>query len=137
MVSLNLHDPDGVQRRLQAFLVQFTAPQWVTQTQTDATIEDLERAAEVLDLVLDILLDAQLGLVADLVPADDEQFWHSPRRLHAPETGAQFDIRVGARGGYDLRVTVGNTVFADHAMSFEALTMALRSFAALHREAAA
>lgn len=133
MVSLNLHDPDGVQRRLQAFLVQFTAPQWVTQTQTDATIEDQERAAE----VLDILLDAQLGLVADLVPADDEQFWHSPRRLHAPETGAQFDIRVGTHGGYDLRVTAGNTVFTDHAMSFEALTMALRSFAALRREAAA
>lgn len=137
MVSLNLHDPDGVQRRLQGFLVQFTAPRWVTQTQTDATIEDQELAAEVLDLVLDILLDAQLGLVADLVPADDAQFWHSPRRLHAPETGAQFDIRVGARGGYDLRVTAGNTVFTDHAMSFEALTMALRSFAALRREAAA
>lgn len=137
MVSLNLHDPDGVQRRLQAFLVQFTAPQWVTQSQTDATIEDQERAAEVLDLVLDILLDAQLGLVADLVPADEEQFWHSPRRLYAPETGAQFDIRVGTRGGYDLRVTAGNTVFTDHAMSFEALTMALRSFAALRREAAA
>lgn len=137
MVSLNLHDPDGVQRRLQAFLVQFTAPQWVTQTQANATIEDQERAAEVLDIVLDILLDAQLGLVADLVPADDEQFWHSSRRLHAPETGARFDIRVGTRGGYDLRVTAGNTVFTDHAMSFEALTMALRSFAALRREAAA
>ncbi|WP_434289634.1 hypothetical protein [Celeribacter sp. SCSIO 80788] len=137
MVSLSLHDPDGVQRRLQVFLVQFTAPQWVTQNQTNATIEDQERAAEVLDIVLDILLDAQLGLVADLVPADEEQFWHSPRRLRAPETGAQFDIRVGARGGYDLRVTAGNTVFTDHAMSFEALTMALRSFAALRREAAA
>lgn len=137
MVSLNLHDPDGVQRRLRAFLAQFTVPHWVTQTQTDATIEDQERAAEVLDIVLDILLDAQLGLMADLLPANDEQFWHSPLRLHAPKTGAQFDIRVGARGGYDLRVTVGNTVFADHAMSFEALTMALRSFAALRREAAA
>ena len=137
MVSLNLHDPDGVQRRLQAFLVQFTAPQWVTQTQTNTTIEDQERAAEVLDIVLDILLDAQLELVADLVPADDAQFWHSPRRLHAPETGTEFDIRVSARGGYDLRVTAGNTVFTDHAMSFEALTMALRSFAALRREAAA
>ncbi len=38
MVSLNLHDPDGVQRRLQAFLVQFTAPQWVTQTQTNTQL---------------------------------------------------------------------------------------------------
>lgn len=137
MVSLNLHDPDGVQRRLQAFLVQFTAPHWVTQTQTDATIEDQERAAEVLDIVLDILLDARLGLVADLVPADEELFWSSPRSLHAPETGARFDIRVSVRGGYDLRVTAGNSVFTDNAISFEALTMALRSFAALHREAAA
>lgn len=122
----------GVERRLAHFLAAFTAPQWVDQTIEPQTPGDATRGAKVLDLVLEILLNANLGLA--IVRRPDGQPEHGPtvRRLHAPQTGARFEVRIGPHGGYDLRVLTAGEGFVGTAMTFEALTMALRTFAALN-----
>lgn len=122
---------NGVGRRLAHFLAAFTAPQWVTQTVDLQSPDDSLRAAKVLDLVLEILLNANLGLELIRQPGSQPDRWTTTRRVHAPDTGARFEIQIGQRGGYDLRVISGKAAYVGRAMSFEALTMALRTFASV------
>lgn len=126
----------GVERRLAHFLAAFTAPQSVAQTVEAQTPDDSLHAAKVLDLVLEILLNANLGLEIVRRPDGQPDQRTTPRRLHAPRTGARFEVHIGQRGGYDLRVFTGSAGFVGTAMSFEALTMALRSFAAVNQTTA-
>jgi len=120
-----------IQRRLAAFLAMFTAPQSVVPTVTSQRRCDRSAAARTLDIVLEILLDAGLGLEAAPSLPQDSCNWSLPRVLCAPKNGSRFEITIGLRGGYDCRGVIGTTVVRSEAMTFEALTMMLRSLAAL------
>lgn len=120
-----------VQKRLAAFLVMFTAPQSVVPTTTSRSRCDRYSTAKTLDIVLEILLDAGLGLEAARPLSQDSCNWLLPRVLRAPKNGSRFEITIGLRGGYDCRGVIGATVVRSEAMTFEALTMMLRSLAAL------
>lgn len=50
-------------------------------------------------------------------------------RLVAERSGARFRVWSGEKGGYDLEVVLCGTAVGAKGLTFEALAMALRSFA--------
>ena len=134
MVSLTISDQPSVQKRLMHFLAAFTAPRWAQQSVNEQTPEDYIRCGKILDLVLEILLDANLGLAPDIRRNNHYDAADTTRRLTAPQTGARFEIYVGRNGGYDLRVITEGSIFTGSALNFEALAMALRTFGALDQK---
>ncbi len=83
MVSVMLDGPKGVERRLRALVQPILAPSWLEYNRQPLTTEDHARAAEMLDLLIDILEDSGIGfgvcwfrtICGGMV---------TPRRLRAP-----------------------------------------------------
>ena len=129
--TLRLSNQPHVDRRLSTLLAIFTTAQNDPRQDVSRCERDLSNAAHVLDLVLEILLDADLGL-AELGNASQRvQAWKDVRELIAPRNNAKFRMSVSLAGGYDLQVLVNDILLRSEGISFEALAMTLRSFAAV------
>ena len=128
MVSLILDDPKEAERRLRALVQPILAPSWLEYNQKPLTIEDHERAAEMLDLLIDILEDSGIGVRRKLVPADEVVEWSTPRRLRAPCNDTVFDLSVNPEGGLNLYVSFEDKNFIEHGLSFEAVSTLILSF---------
>lgn len=128
MVSLTLDDPKGVERRLRALMQPLLELDWIEYATAPRTIEDNERAAAVLGLLIDILEDSGIGVQHKLVPADEVVEWSSPRRLTAPANGAVFDLSVHPEGGMNIRIGFEDKSFVEHGLTPEAITILIHSF---------
>lgn len=128
MVSLILDDPKGVERRLRALVQPILEPNWIVYVTEPQTTEDNERAAEVLDLLIDILEDSGIGIRRKLVPADEIVEWSSPRKLTAPCNGAYFELTINPEGGLNIRIGFEDKTFVEHGLTPEAITTLIHSF---------
>ncbi len=131
MVSLILDDPKGVERRLRALVQPILEPIWIEYTAATRTVEGNERAAVVLDLLIDILEDSGIGVQRKLIPADEVMEWSSPRKLTAPANGAAFELTVGPESGLNIRIGFEDKTFVEHGLTPEAITNLIHSFANL------
>lgn len=131
MVSLTLDDPKGVERRLKALVQPLFEPNWIEYATAPRTVEDNERAAVVLDLLIDILEDSGIGIQRKLVPAEEVMEWSSPRKLTAPANGAAFELTVGPEGGLNIRIGFEDKTFVEHGLTPEAITTLIHSFSNL------
>ena len=131
MVSVMLDDPKGVERRLRALVQPILAPSWLEYNQKPLTTEDHARAAEMLDLLIDILEDSGIGVRRRLVPADDAVDCLTPRKLHAPCNDTGFELSVNPEGGLNLSVSFEDKIFVEHGLSFEAVSTLILSFSNL------
>ncbi|UWQ01041.1 hypothetical protein K3X44_11095 [Aliiroseovarius crassostreae] len=131
MVSLILDDPKGVERRLRAQVQPILEPNWIEYVAEPQTTEHNERAAEILDLLIDILEDSDIGIRRKLVPADEAVDWSSPRKLTAPCNGAYFEMTVNSEGGLNIRIGFEDKTFVEHGLTPEAITNLIHSFANL------
>lgn len=128
MVSLTRDDPKGLERRLRALVRPILEPDWIEYANAPRTIEDNERAAAVLDLLIDILEDSGIGVQRKLVPADEIVEWSGPRRLTAPENSGVFDLSVNPEGGLNIRIGFEDKTFVEHGLTPEAITTLIHSF---------
>lgn len=128
MVSLILDDPKGVERRLRALVQPILKPNWIEYVAEPQTAEDNERAAEMLDLLIDILEDGGIGIRRKLVPADEAVEWSSPRKLTAPCNGTCFELTVNPEGGLNIRIGFEDKTFVEHGLTPEAITTLIHSF---------
>jgi len=128
MVSVRLDDPKGAKRRLRALVLPILEPSWLEYNLKPLTIEDHERAAEMLDLLIDILEDSGIGVRRLLVPADEAVEWSTPRRLRAPCNDTVFDLSVNPEGGLNLYVSFEGKNFIEQGLSFVAVSTLILSF---------
>lgn len=131
MVAVMLDDPQGVERRLRALVQPILKPDWIEHVFDRQTIEDHERAAEMLDLLIDILEDSGIGVQRRLVPADEVVYWSSERKLVAPANAAGFRLAVNPEGGINLRINFEDKTFVEHGLTPEAIATLVNSFANL------
>lgn len=131
MVSLTLDDPKGVERRLRALVQPLLEPNWIEYATAPRTVENNERAAVVLDLLIDILEDSGIGVQRKLVPADEIVEWSGPRKLTSPANGVVFDLSVNPEGGLNIRIGFEDKTFVEHGLSLEAITTLIHGFANL------
>lgn len=131
MVSLTLDDPKGVERRLRALVRPILEPGWIEYANAPRTVEDNERAAVVLDLLIDILEDSGIGVQRKLVPADEIVEWSSPRKITASTNGAAFVLAANPEGGLNIRIGFEDKTFVEHGLTPEAITTLIHSFASL------
>lgn len=128
MVSLILDDPKGVERRVRTLVQPLLEPNWIDYVAEPQTTEDNERAAEILDLLIDILEDSGIGVRRMLVPADEIVEWSSLRKLTAPCNGTFFDLTVNPEGGLNIRIGFEDKTFVEHGLTPEAITTLIHSF---------
>lgn len=128
MVAVMLDDPEGVERRLRALVQPILKPYWMVCDYDSQTIEDHERAAEMLDLLIDILEDSGIGVQRGLVPADEVVDWSSERKLEAPANEADFRLTVNPEGGINIRISFEEKTFVDHGLTPEAIATLINSF---------
>jgi len=128
MVSVRLNGPKGAERRLRALVQPILEPSWLEHHQKPLTIEDHERAAEMLDLLIDILEVSGIGVRRRLVPADDVVDCLTPRKLHAPCNNTGFELSVNPEGGLNLYVSFEDKNFIEHGLSVEAVSTLILSF---------
>ena len=131
MVSLMLDDPEGVERRLRALVQPILKPYWMVCDYDPQTIEDHERAAERLDLLIDILEDSGIGVQRRLVPVDEVVDWFRERKLVAPANDASFRLAVNAEGGINIRIGFEDKTFVEHGLTPEAIAILINSFSNL------
>ncbi|MCL3880713.1 hypothetical protein [Marivita sp. GX14005] len=131
MVSLILDNPKDVERRLRALVQPLLEPNWIEYVAEPQTVEDNERAAEVLDLLIDILEDSAIGIRRKLVPADEILEWSSPRKLSAPANGAAFELTANPEGGLNIRIGFEDKTYVEHGLTPEATATLIHCFANL------
>lgn len=131
MVAVMLDDPEGVERRLRALVQPILKPYWMVCDYDSQTIEDHERAAEMLDLLIDILEDSGIGVQRRLVPADEVVEWSSERRLVTSANEAGFRLSVNPEGGINIRIGFEDKTFVEHGLTPEAIATLVNSFANL------
>lgn len=83
MVPLMLEDRKGDLRRMRALVQPFTAPYWYDSPERQPDHSDLERAADMLDMFIDAMDESLPGIYRELVPADEEIDWATPRGISA------------------------------------------------------
>lgn len=81
MVPLTLEDPKSAARRMRALVQPFTAPYWYDAPERQPDLADLERAANMLDVFIDALDESLPGIYREMVPADEDIDWASPRGI--------------------------------------------------------
>lgn len=128
MVAVMLDGPEGVERRLRALVQPILKPYWMICDYDQQTIEDHERAAELLDLLIDILEDSGIGVQRRLVPAEEVVEWSSERRLVAPANEAGFRLAVNPEGGINIRINFEDKTFVEHGLTPEAIATLINSF---------
>ena len=128
MVSVMLDDPKGAERRLLALVHPILEPSWLEYNLQPLMREDHARAAEMLDLLIDILEGSGIGVQRLLVTADEVVDCLSPRKLHAPCNDTGFDLSVNPQGGLNLYVSFEDKTFIEHGLSFEAVSTLILSF---------
>lgn len=128
MVAVMLDDPEGVERRLRALVQPILKPYWMVCDHDSQTIEDHERAAERLDLLIDILEDSGIGVQRRLVPADEAVEWSSERKLVAPANEAGFRLTVNPEGGTNIRISFEDKTFVENGLTPEAIATLINSF---------
>jgi len=131
MVAIILDDLEGVERRLRALVHPIIAPDWIETVTVPQTIEDNERAAEKLDILIDILEDSGIGVQRRLVPADEVVEWSSERKLVVPANEAGFRLSVNPEGGINIRIGFEDKTFVEHGLAPEAIATLVNSFANL------
>lgn len=128
MVAVMLDDPEGVERRLRDLVQPILKPYWIEYVFDPQTIEDHERAAEMLDVLIDILEDSGIGVQRRLVPADEVLEWSSERKLVAPANEAGFRLSVNPEGGINIRINCEDKTFVEHGLTPEAIATLVNSF---------
>ncbi|SDF04276.1 hypothetical protein SAMN04488117_10287 [Celeribacter baekdonensis] len=131
MVAVILDDLEGVERRLRALVHPIIALDWIETVTVPQTIEDNERAAEKLDILIDILEDSGIGVQRRLVPADEVVEWSSERKLVVPANEAGFRLSVNPEGGINIRIGFEDKTFVEHGLTPEAIATLVNSFANL------
>lgn len=131
MVAVMLDDPEGVERRLRALVQPILKPYWMVCDYDSQTIEDHERAAVMLDLLIDILEDSGIGVQRRLVPADEVVEWSSERKLVAPANETGFRLTVNPEGGISIQINFEDKTFVEHGLTPEAIATLVNSFANL------
>lgn len=126
MVPLILEDPQGAERRMRALVQPFTAPYWYDAPEGQPDHADLERAADMLDLFIDALDESLPGIYRELVPADEDIDWATPRGISTGRSEPMFRLSVLPGGGYRLAAEHGDRHFTDNNLSFEAMAMLVR-----------
>ena len=131
MVAVILDDLEGVERRLRALVHPIIALDWIETVTVPQTIEYNERAAEKLDILIDILEDSGIGVQRRLVPADEVVEWSSERKLVVPANEAGFRLSVNPEGGINIRIGFEDKTFVEHGLTPEAIATLVNSFANL------
>lgn len=126
MVPLMLEDPNGAARRMRALVHPFTAPYWCDAPERQPGYADLERAADMLDLFIDAMDESLPGIYREMVPADEDIDWATPRVICAGVSGPMFRMSVLPGGGYRLAAKHGDQHFYDENLSVEAMAMLVR-----------
>ncbi|NHF71533.1 hypothetical protein [Paracoccus xiamenensis] len=126
MVPLMLEDPKGVARRMRALVQPFTAPYWYDAPEGQPNQADLECAADMLDQFIDALDESLPGIYRELVPADEEIDWSTPRGISTGRSGPMFRLSVLPGGGYRLAAEHGDQHFIGDNLRFEAMAMLVR-----------
>lgn len=124
-------DTHNLHRKLNGILCSTKVPYWGNHPDIAPSIEGLEQAAETLDHFIDLLEDARIGVQRVLVPADEAQDWNTPRKLIALGNRTSFKLTVSPAGGFDLFIGFEDKNIPEHGLSFEEVTMLIRSFAIL------
>lgn len=106
-------------------------PNWIEHATSPRTVEDNERAAIVLDLLIDILEGSRIGVQRKLIPANEVVEWSGPRKLTSPANGAVFDLSVNPEGGLNIRIGFEDKTFVEHSLTPEAITTLIHGFANL------
>lgn len=126
MVPLILEDPQGAARRMRALVQPFTAPYWHDAPEGLPNLADLERAGDMLDLFIDALDESLPGIYRELVPANEEIDWATPRGISTGQSEPMFRLSVLPSGGYRMTAEHGDQHFSEDNPSFEAMAMLVR-----------
>lgn len=127
MVPLIVEQQQGTSRRLRALVQPFTAPYWYDMPDGRPDRADLERAADMLDLFIDALDEGLPGIYREMVPADEEIDWSTPRGTSTGQSEPMFRLSVLPGGGYRLAAEHGDHHFTDDNLSFETMAMLVRA----------
>lgn len=123
-----LEDPKGVERRMRELVKPILHPSWLEFEPAPQSIADHERWAEMLEILIDVLEDAQIGLRRKLVPADAVEDWSTPRKLLSPENETSFDLSVNPEGGLNIIARIEDKSFVEHGLSVEGVTTLIYTF---------
>ncbi len=103
-------------------------PSWIEYVFEPLSNEDHRRAAALLDLLVDLLVESGIGVKSLPILADDPADWSRKRRLRASINESYFELSVNPEGGINLLISFEDISFHEHGLSVEAVTILIHSF---------
>ncbi len=128
MVSLEAHDRAEVAQELRAMVQSIVEPSWIEYIFEPLTEADHQRAAALLDLLVEFLAESGIGVKPLSIRADDPADWSRKRRLRASINESYFELSVNPEGGINLLIGFEDKSFRKHGLSVEAVTVLIHSF---------
>ena len=93
------------ERQLRAMVQSIIEPSWIEYVFEPLTEADHRRAAALLDVLVDLLVESGIGVTPLPILADDPADWSRKRRLRASINESYFELSVNPDGGINLLVS--------------------------------
>ena len=116
------------ERQLRAMVQSIIEPSWIEYIFEPLTDEDHRRAAALLDLLVDLLVESGIGVTPLPILADDPADWSRKRRLRASINESYFELSVKSEGGINLLIGFEDKSFHEHGLSVEAVIILIHCF---------
>lgn len=116
------------ERQLRETVKSIVEPSGIEYVFEPLTETDHQRAAALLDLLVDLLADSGIGVQPQPILADDPADWSRKRRLRASINESYFELSVNPEGGINLLIGFEDKGFREHGLSVEAVTILILSF---------
>ncbi len=116
------------EQQLRAMVQSIIEPNWIEYVFEPLTDADHRRAAALLDVLVDLLVESGIGVKPLPILADDPADWSRKRRLRASINECYFELSVSPEGGINLLVSFEDKSFHEHGLSVEAVTILIHSF---------
>lgn len=126
-------DPEGVRADISRRFKRITKLGRRTESElAPRAFDEQERDAELLDMALDVLDDAGVGLYLELVPNDAIVEWATPRKLMG-SNGIHYAACLSAEQGFDLSIVFGNGDWqkVEHGISLDELAATISLMAGM------
>ncbi|NHF74001.1 hypothetical protein [Paracoccus xiamenensis] len=119
------------ERQLRAMVQSIIEPSWIEYVFEPLTDADHRRAAALLDMLVDLLVESGIGVKSLPILADDPADWSRKRRLRAPINESYFELSVNPDGGINLLISFEDKSFHEHGLSVEAVIILIHCFTSL------
>lgn len=115
-------------RQLRTMVQSIIEPSWIEYVLEPLSDADHRRAAVLLDVLVDLLVESGIGVTPLPILANDPADWSRKRRLRASINESYFELSVNPEGGINLHIGFEDKSFHEHGLSTEAVTILIHSF---------